>query len=175
MSDLNRDKAIFDVIKQAYDYQFDAREKLDAKLNNFMSIIGTIATISIGIGFFVFDGIPLTNSFYVYLVSSFIAEITLFAAALIKALHAYAPMDLYHTTGEPSKFIEKYKDLTETHVIREVGATMAEVTEANKRVNLLKTNAIQWIFRGLILAIVVMVVFAIILVLALAFGMPVDP
>jgi len=175
MSDLNRDKAILDAIKQAYDYQFDSREKLDAKLNNFIAIIGTIATINIGIGFFVFDGIPPRNSFYLPLILSFIAEIALFAIAMIKALHGYAPMDLYHITGKPTQFIEKHKDLTEAHVIRVVAATMAEVTESNERVNLLKANTIRWIFRELILAIIVMLIFTILVVLALAIGMPIDP
>jgi hypothetical protein len=94
---------------------------------------------------------------------------------MVKALQGYSPMDFYYAIGEPVQFIEKYKDLTEIHLIREVSATMAEVANLQKRINILKANTIRWIFWLLIPAIIFMGMFAILMILALGFGTPIDP
>lgn len=175
MSNQERDKEIFNVIVKAYDFEFDQKERLDGKLNNFIAIIATIATLNVGIGFFVLDKISTGNPFYIHLISSLVVGVGLFVSSMVKALLAYKPMKYYVTPEDPKRIIEKYKDLTKTHIIREVGATIAEATNLNKAVNLRKVKALHWVFWLTIFGIVTLFVFTLFMVLALRVPAPVNP
>jgi hypothetical protein len=65
MSTLDRDKQILDLVSKTYDFQFELREKLDSKLNNFVAITGTLSSISLAVALFVFERINLENPFYI--------------------------------------------------------------------------------------------------------------
>ncbi|HML02681.1 MAG TPA: hypothetical protein VK487_04825, partial [Candidatus Bathyarchaeia archaeon] len=86
-----RDKEISDLVIKTYQSQYDLREKLDNKLNNFVVITATIATLSIGIALFVFGKVTVSNPYYYYLVESFLTFLILFTAAIIVGLYGYKP------------------------------------------------------------------------------------
>lgn len=167
MSDRKRDRAIFDVVAKAYAFQLDYREKLDSKLNNFIAITATIATLNVGIGFFVFDKISTRNPFYPSLVLTFLVGIGLFVFAMYKGLRGYKPMKYRVFPEDPERIIEKYKKLTETHVVREVAASLAYATNWNKNVNVRKAETINWVFWLVIFGIVTMLCFTLFMVFAL--------
>lgn len=167
MSTLERDKAIFGIITKAYAFQFEFRKKLDSKLNNFIAITATIATLNAGIGFFVFDKIPNSNPFYLYLVLTFVAGMFTLVIAIVKGLLGYKPTKLTIYPEDPPRVIERYKELTETHVVREVSASMAYVTVLNYKINANKARTINWVFWLLTIGIIAIFVFTIVMVLAL--------
>jgi len=161
------DEAILEVIIRAYDFEWEQKERIDNKLNNFMTVAATIATLYMGIGFFVLEKISFQNPFYVYLSITLLIGIGLFVLTVAISLLGYRPMKYHMSPKDAEKIIEKYKDQTKTHVIREVGATLAEATKLNTEINLRKTKVLKWVFRIQIFGIVTILVFAIFLVLAL--------
>ena len=170
-----RDKAIFDVVAKAYAFQFDYRERLDSKLNNFIIITATIATLNVGIGFFVFDKVSTGNPFYPYLILTFLFGLGFFVSALLRGLLGYKPKKYRVFPEDPERIIEKYKSLTETHLIRQSAASLARATNWNKEVNYKKVGTIHWVFRLVVLGIVTMLFFTILMVFALVVPPPVDP
>lgn len=175
MSVRERDRAIFDVVAKAYAFQLDYREKLDSKLNNFIAITATIVTLNVGIGFFVLDKISASNPFYLHLILSLLVGMSFFIFAMYKGLRGYKPTKYRVFPEDSERIIEKYKKLTETHVVREVAASLAYATNWNKKVNARKAETINWVFWLVILGIVTMLAFTIFMVLALGVPPPIDP
>lgn len=161
------DEAILEVIIRAYDFEWEQKERIDNKLNNFMTIGATIATLYMGIGFFVLEKISTQNLFYIYLVITLLIGTGLFVSGVVVSLLGYRPAKYSVSPKDAEKIIEKYKNLTKTHVIREVAATLAEATNQNMEVNLRKTKVLKWVFRILIFGIITILVFTVFLILAL--------
>lgn len=170
MSDQERDKEIFQVIARAYAFEWDQKERLDNKLNNFIAIAATVATLNMGVGFFVLERVSPKNTYYFPLVVTLLIGVGLFVFAIVISLRSYKPMKYYITPKDSRKLIEKYKDLTKTHVIREVAATMAEVINLNREVNVRKADTLRCVFWLLILGVTAILIFTFFLVLAL--GVP---
>ena len=99
----------------------------------------------------------------------------MFGTALSIALQAYKPSIYHITPSDPKRFIEKYANLTKTHVVRETAMTMAETVELNRKVNLEKVDALNWIFWLAILGIIAIIFFTIFMILALRVPLPIDP
>lgn len=171
MSSQQPDEAILEVIMRAYDFEWEQKERIDNKLNNFMIIAATIATLYMGIGFFVLEKISFQHPFYIYLAIILIVGTGSFVLAVMASLIGYRPMKYSMSPKDPEKIIKKYKNLTKTHVIRTVAATLAEATNQNMEVNLRKTKLFKWVFGFLIFGIITIFVFTILLVSALS-GMP---
>jgi len=167
MSSQEPDEKIFEIIIRAYDFEWEQKERIDNKLNNFMIIAATIATLFMGIGFFVLERISAQNPFYIHLAVTLVAGTALFVLGVACSLLGYRPMKYSMSPKDPEKIIEKYKNLTKTHVTREVAATLAEATNLNMEVNLRKTRVFKWVFLILIFGITTILVFTIFLVLAL--------
>lgn len=170
-----RDKEIFEAIMRAYDFEVHQKDKLNEKLHNFISIGGTIATLNLGVGFFILDRISLENPFFPYLIVTLLAGVGLFAASILTALIAYKPTKYYIFLGDPKGFVEKYANLTKTHVVRESAMTMAEVVESNREVNLRKVERLNLIVLFIILGTIALVCFTVFTALALGVPPPIDP
>lgn len=174
MSTQERDKEIFEVIARAYAFEWEHKERLDNKLNNFIAIATTVATIYVGIGFFVLEKISTSNPYYFALVIILLIGVGSFIFAIVISLLGYKPMKYYVTPKNAKQLIEKYKTLTKTHVIREVAATMAEVINLNREINVLKADILRRVFWILIFGVTAILIFAILLVFALGVP-PVSP
>lgn len=172
---IERDKEILSQVAKAYDFQFDLREKLDGKLNNFIAITAAIATLNTGIGFFVFDKIATRNPFHLHLVLSFLIGMGFFVFAMLRGLLGYKPMSLTYYLEDSERFIKKYKKLTQTHVVREVAASLACATNLRKEVNARKAETINWVFWLVIFGFSSLLIFSIFMVIALGVPPPIDP
>lgn len=167
-----RDKEIFEAIMRAYDVEVHQKDKINAKLNNVIAIAGTIATLNIGIGFFILDRVSLENPFYFHLITTLLSGVGLFVAAILTALLAYRPTTYYMFPRDPQEFIRKYANLTKTHVVRETAMTMAEIVGLNREVNLRKVKRLTCVFLFTILGTIAVVFFAVFMVLALQIPPP---
>jgi cytochrome bd-type quinol oxidase subunit 1 len=169
-----RDKEIADLIIRTYQSQYDLREKLDSKLNNFIGIIGTITTLSVGIALFVFDKIPPSNPYYWHLVITFFAYLFIFIGALVLALHSYKPAEYTWYPDDPVSLIKDYTKLpTENQVTRKIAGSYAKATNLNKLKNAQKSRTCNKVFWLFILGIGVIVIFSLFMILAL--GIPPTP
>ena len=175
MSTERRDKAILDVVRRAYLFQYELRQRLDGKLNNFVAISATIATLNSGITFFVLDNISTRNPFYVPLIVAFFIGTGFLVSALVKGLLGYKPTKYTVYPEDPERLIEKYKDFSKTQVVRVVAASLASATNANKEVNARKSRTINWVFYLIIFGILALLVFTAFMVLALRVPTPIDP
>ena len=131
--------------------------------------------MNVGIGFFVLDMVSVQNPFFNWLIATLLTGVVLFGAAISIALQAYKPSIYYITPSDPKRFIEKYANLTKTHVVRETAMTMAETVGLNRKVNLRKVDALNRIFWLAILGIVAIIFFTIFMILALRVPLPIDP
>ncbi len=147
---------------------------MDSKLNNFVGIVGTIATLNIGIGFFILDKISIENPFFHLLTITLLAGLGLFGMAISIALLTYKPSTYYMTPKDPKRFIEDYANLTKAHIVRETAATMADITILNREANLQKIKRLNWVFWLVILGTIAVILFAVFTVLALGIPPPVD-
>ncbi len=170
-----RDKEIFEAIIRAYNFELEQKDKINTKLNNFISILGTIVTLNVGIGFFVLDMVSVQNPFFNHLIVTLFIGIVLFGTAISIALRAYKPSIYHITPSDPKRFIEKYANLTKTHVVRETAMTMADIVELNRKVNLKKVEKLNQIFWLAILGIIAVIFFTIFMILALRVPLPIDP
>ena len=171
--ELERDKQILDIAAKTYAFQFDLRDKLDSKLNNFIAITSTVATLSIGLALFAFDKIGTSNYYFGYLVVSFGFYIGFFVFAMIIGLAGYKPTKLTWYPGDPEQMIRDYSHLpNETEVIHIVAASLAEAANKNMEGNARKSKMCQYVFWMFILGILAIVVFAAFMILALG-AMPI--
>lgn len=108
MSNLARDKRILELVTRTYDFQCDLRERLDSKLNNFIGITGTVSTLSVGVGLFVFDKIKQDNPLYPYLAVTFLLFFAFFISAMVVGLTGYKPTELVIYPDDPEKIIQDY-------------------------------------------------------------------
>ena len=175
MSNNERDEAILDVVRRAYSFQYELRQRLDSKLNNFVAITATIATLNSGIAFFVLDKISWGNPYYFPLIASFFIGTGLLICALVKGLLGYKPTKYTTYPEDPERLIEEYKDFPKTQVVRVVAASLASATNANKEVNVRKSRTINWVFYLIILGILALLVFTVFMVIALRTPTPIDP
>jgi hypothetical protein len=174
MSTLERDKQILDLIVKTYYFQFEFRERLDSKLNNFIAITGTISTLSIGVALFVLERVSTRNPYYIPLIFTFFAYLGLFVSATIIGLKGYKPTEFTWYPEDPERLIREYsKFSSETEVIRVVAASFASATNANKDMNNRKSRICNYVFWLLIFGVLAVVLFAIFMVLALS--IPIDP
>lgn len=174
MSTLKRDKQILDLIVKTYHFQFELRERLDNKINNFIAITGTLSTISIGIALFVFERVSAENPLYIWLVTTFFVFLLLFVTAMILGLVGYKPTKFTLYPEDPERLIRDYsKFKSEIEVIRVVATSFAVATNANKSMNNRKSEICNRIFLLLIIGVMILVLFAIFMVLAL--NVPIDP
>ena len=164
-----RDKAIFEIIVKAYDFQFELKQRLENKLINFVTVIGTIAALYFGMGFFILQTISIGNPFYPYLIFTLVTGIALFVFAMVRALTAYRAKDFIMALADPKRIIDDYQDLTRDHVIRRIGATLAEATTQNLEVNKKIMDKLSWVFWLTILGVFTLLIYAIIMTLALCF------
>ena len=140
---------------------------MDAKLNNFITLAGTIATLNVGIGFFVLDRISTTNPFFIPLILALLAGVFLFVSTIFMGLNAYKPSYYFMTPKDPKRYIEEYADLTKTHVLRETAMTMADVVSLNRKRNFRKVRSLTCLFWFIIFGTLAIVFFAVFMVLAL--------
>ena len=175
MSTKSRDEAILNVVKRAYSFQYELRGRLDSKLNNFVAITATIATLNSGIAFFVLDKISTRNPFYVPLVLTFFTATGFLVGALVKGLLGYKPTKYTTYPEDPERLIEEYKDFSETKVVRVVASSLALATNSNKEVNARKSRTINWVLYLIILGILALFAFSVITVIALRVPTPIDP
>jgi len=174
MSTLERDKQILDLIVKTYYFQFEFRERLDSKLNNFIAITGTISTLSIGVALFVLERVSTRNPYHIPLTVTFLVYLGLFVSAMIIGLKGYKPTEFTWYPEDPERLIRDYsKFSSETKVIRVVAASFASATNANKDMNDRKSRICNYVFRLLIFGVLAVVLFAIFMVLALS--VPIDP
>lgn len=169
-----RDKEIFDAILRAYDFEVDQKDKLNTKLQNIISLVGTIATLNLGVGYFILDKITMENPYYLHLISLLLLGVILFASAILLSLFTYRPRKYYIFLADPREFVEKYSNLTKTHVVRESAMTIADAVNLNRRVNLWKVRRLDLIFWFIILGIIALVCFTVFTALALGIP-PIDP
>jgi hypothetical protein len=169
-----RDKEVFEAILRAYNFELDQKDRLNEKLQNIISLVGTIATLNLGVGFFILDKITSDNLYYLHLIVLLLLGIISFAAAILTSLFTYKPTKYYVYLADPKRFIKKYSNLTKTHVVRESAMAMADVVELNRKVNLWKVGKLSLIFCFIVLGIVALVLFTIFTVLALGIP-PIDP
>jgi len=160
---------------RAYNFETNQKDKLNNKLNNFISIAGTIATLNIGVGFFVLDKVSASNPFFDLLIITLFLGVCLFGVAIFISLLAYKPSTYYITPRDPHQFVEKYANLTKTHVIREVAMTMADIVVLNRDVNLRKVNKLNFVFWFIILGTFAVIFFTLFMILALRVPLPIDP
>lgn len=173
MSNLARDKRILELVTRTYDFQCDLRERLDSKLNNFIGITGTVSTLSVGVGLFVFDKIKQDNPLYPYLAVTFLLFFAFFISAMVVGLTGYKPTELVIYPDDPEKIIQDYSKFpSETHVIRVVAASIAEATNKNKIQNKSKSKLCQWVFCLLVIGAFMFVIFAIIMIASLGYVPP---
>jgi len=172
-----RDREIADLVIRTYLSQYDLREKLDNKLHNFVTITGTIATLSIGIALFVFDKISMSNPYHNHLVVTFLIYLILFVGALIIGLRGYKPTKYTWYPNDSVKLIEEYRKLpTERQVIRKAIGSYAKAANLNKDINAQKSQTCNKVFWLFILGILVMTIFSFFMILALGVPPPaVDP
>jgi len=175
LSELSQDELILDVVRRAYSFQYELRERLDGKLNNFVAITATIATLNSGIAFYVLDKIATSNPFYIPLAVVFFIGIGFLISALIKGLLGYKPTKYTMYPEDPERLIEDYEDFSKTEVIRTVAPSLALATNANKDVNTTKSRTINWVFYLTILGILMLVAFAVLTIFALGVPVPQDP
>lgn len=161
---------------RAYDFEIYQKDRLNEKLHHFISLVGTIATLNLGVGFFILDKISMGNPFFLHLIASLISGVGLFAAAIFTALTTlYKPTKYYVFLSDPKGFIKKYAKLTKTHVVRESTMTMADVVELNREVNLQKVKMLDLIVLFVIFGTVALVFFTVFTAFALAIPPPIDP
>lgn len=165
-----RDREIFEAILRAYNFEVEQKDKLNKKLQNIISLCGTIATLNLGVGYFILDKISLQNPFFTYLIVIFVLGVIFFAAAILTALFTYRPTNYFIFLANPRGFVEKYSNLSKTHVVRESATTMAEIVDLNRQVNLQKVGRLNLIFLFIILGVIALVVFT--FCTALALGVP---
>ena len=175
MSAERRDEVILDVVRRTYSFQYELRERLDSKLNNFVAITATIATLNSGIAFFVLDKIPTRNPFYVPLIVSFFIGIGFLVGAVVKGLLGYKPTKYTMYPEDPERLIKEYKDFSKTQVVRVVAASLASAANSNKEVNARKARTINWVFYLIILGILTLLAFSVFMVVALGIPISVDP
>jgi len=174
MSTLERDKQILDLIVRTYYFQFEFRERLDGKLNNFIAITGTISTLSMGVALFGLERVSTRNPCYIPLTVTVLVYRGLFVSAMIIGLKGYKPTKFTWYPEDPERLIKDYsKFSSEIEVIRVVAASFANATNANKDMNNRKSRICSYVFWLLIFGVLAVVLFAIFLVLAL--GIPVGP
>jgi len=162
-----RDKEIFDVIAKAYDFVWEQKERIDSKLNNFISIATTVATLNMGVGFFVLERISVRNPYFNALVITLLAGVGFFVSSVIISLYEYRPMQYTATPKDSMRLIEEYMDLPRSDIIHKVAATMAKSTDQNMQTNLQKTRAMKYIYSILIFGILAVLAFTILMVVAL--------
>jgi hypothetical protein len=173
MSLLSRDKQILALVLRAYDFQIDLRERLDSKLNNFVAITGTVSTLSVGVALFVFERVKQDNPSFLPLIFTFSLFFGLLIAAMMIGLIGYRPTALTLYPEDPERAIAEYSNFpTETHVIRTVAASLAEVTRRNIELNNQKSRICQWVFYLLIIGAVIFVIFTLIMVFTLGYSSP---
>ena len=175
LSTEKRDEAILDVVIRAFSFQYEMRQRLDSKLNNFVAITATITALNSGIAFFVLDEISTGNPFYLPLIFVFFIGTGFLVGALVKGLLGYKPTKYTIYPEDPKRLIEEYKDFSKTHVVRVVAASLASATNANEEVNAKKSRAINWVFYLIVFAIFAMLVFTVFMIFALGVPTPVDP
>lgn len=131
--------------------------------------------MSIGVGSFILDKISATNPYFIYLIATLLFEVCLFVVIILKALYAYKPSLYFITPAEPKRFIEKYANLTKTHVIRETATTMADIVMLNRKTNLKKVRSLDWISWLTIFGTIGLVFFAVFAIAALGIPPLIDP
>jgi len=167
-----RDREIFDVIAKAYEFEWEQKERIDSKLNNLISIATTVATLNMGVGFFVLERVSVKNLYFIALVITLFASVGLFVFSVILSLYGYRPMPYIATPKDSTKFIKDYQDLSKTDIIHTVAATMAKSTDQNRQTNLQKTKAMKYVHLVLILGALAILVFTVIMVFALTVPPP---
>jgi hypothetical protein len=169
-----RDEKILEIIIKAYEFEWDQKEKIDTKLNNFVAIATTVATLNTGVGFFVLERVPSRNPYFIPLVVTLVIGVALFVLSVIVSLLGYRPLKYQATPRDTLKIIDTYKTLKKAYIIREVATTMAEATNWNMQINKRKAKMLQLVFWILASGALSLVVFTI--CLSLALGTPViDP
>ncbi len=146
-----RDKLIYDIIVDRHAQELQRTNDLDSKANNVTGFSGVLATLIAAISGY------LPNAHYPLL---FIIPLTLLIISAILGLFAYR-VKIYSAI-EPIKFIDEYKNQSETNVLREYTATIAQNTMNNHKVHEEKANLIAWAFGLMVLAISLFFVFVII-------------
>jgi len=99
----------------------------------------------------------------------------LFSIGILTALTAYKPTEYYIFLKDPKGFIEKYANLTKTHVVRESAMTMAEIVEFNREVNLRKVKRLNLIVLLIILGTIALMCFTVLTAFALGVPPPIEP
>lgn len=169
-----RDKEVFEGILRAYNFEVDQKDNLNEKLQNIISLVGTIATLNLGVGFFILEQITFGNPYYLLLIALLVLGVIFFAGAILISLFTYRPTKYYIFLANPRGFVEKYANLTKTHVVRESAMTMADIVDLNRQVNLWKVRRLGLIFWFIIFGIIALVFFTIFTALALGIP-PIDP
>jgi len=163
-----KDKEIFDVIAKAYEFVWEQKERIDSKLNNLISIATTVATLNMGVGFFVLERVSVRNPYFNALVTTLFVSVGFFVSSVILSLRAYRPMQYIATPKDSTRLIEEYMNLSRIDIIHKVAATMAKSTDQNMQTNLQKTKDMRYVFFILILGILAMLVFTVLMVAALS-------
>jgi hypothetical protein len=163
-----RDKEIADLTIRTYVSQWDLRDKLDNKLNNFITIAGTVTTLSIGIALFVFERIPSSNYYYAALVGTFVIYLLFFVSALVIGLTGYKPTEYTWYPNDSVKLIEDYRRFpTERQVVRKEAGSYAKAANLNRQINSKKSQTCNTMYNLLILGVVILTLFSIFMMLAL--------
>jgi len=150
-SEKQRDKLIYEIIIDRYNQELQRTTDLDSKANNVTGFSGILATLIAAIAGY------LPKGQYQWL---FLVPLILLIISAILGLFAYWVKT--YSAIEPNKFIEEYKNETETKVLREYTATISQNTITNHKVHEEKADLIRWAFGFLVLAIGLFFVVAIV-------------
>jgi len=173
-SEEQRDKEIFEVIAKAYDFEWEQKERIDSKLNNLISIAMTVATLNMGVGFFVLERVTIRNPYFNLLVGTLFASVGLFVSGVIISLYGYGPRPYTATPKDSMRLVEECMGLQKIEVIHKVAATMAKSTDQNRQTNLRKTKIMKYAYIVLILGVLAIMIFTVFMVLALSVPPTID-
>lgn len=162
-----RDREISNVIARAYEFEWKQKERIDSKLYNLITITTTVATLNVGVGFFVLEKVSVRNPYFNALVITLLTSVSLFVFSIILSLYGYKPKPYVATPKDSMRLIEEYIDLSKIDVIHKVAATMAKSTDQNRQTNLQKTNAMKYAYFTLIVGVMAILAFTVLMILAL--------
>jgi hypothetical protein len=161
------DELRFNVVSETYSREMTRTDGLDAKISNAIGTSGTLMTLFLGLGTFMLDKISKTNQFLPFLQATLILGLGLFTLGLFLLLTAYR-LKKYRVDPNPQAIIEKFGNDEYSTLLLQLTSNMADGTTSNRKLNNNKARTLTKGFYLLLLAILVVLAFGVLLVMAIS-------
>jgi hypothetical protein len=159
---VERDKLIYDCIKNRYNFEWDRFKILDGKASGIISFVGIILALQGGIGATLLKDTLRTGALFITMINIFILSVICLTFSIICGLRAYF-LQKWIYIPEVHNFINEcaVKDKSRVDILRVITQSLSRAIESNKKDTNKKARFIEYGFAFLAVGLILNLFFII--------------